>query len=102
MLFTHDGIEIIDISTNKETRIAASTSASNLRIFGNNTFWVESHEMTEPGWGPEPDILMYDVSTSLNTIVRSGIGGFEIYGNRIIWSNNSYIYMYDLSTKKDT
>jgi hypothetical protein len=38
MLFTHDGIEIIDISTNKETRIAASTSASNLRIFGNNTF----------------------------------------------------------------
>ncbi|MDQ1253008.1 MAG: hypothetical protein QG646_2150 [Euryarchaeota archaeon] len=95
-------VYLYDLSTKKEIQIATYLWESNLRIYGNMILWVESYEMTEPGWGPEPDILMYDISTGETQSIINGASNFEINGNRIVRSNNSNIYMYDLSMKKET
>jgi beta propeller repeat protein len=95
-----------DLSTQKETQITTSGSASNPCIYGDKIVYGRY------GW--EGDIYMYDLSTQKETrITTSGSASNPcIYGNRIVWqdwrdsdpymSDKDNIYMYDLSTNTET
>lgn len=103
---------IYDLSTSKATQIPTS-NAHNPSINGNKVVWES--------WGlgfNNVDINMYDLSTKkVTAITTSGVTyNPKIYGNRIVWEDdrnggavvggimtgNYDIYMYDLSTKKET
>ena len=104
-------IYMYNISTSTETQITTSGNAHNPAIYGNLVVWLD-------GRSGKSDIYMHDLSTQKETqISTSGkasiwnngfdSGGLAIYGNRIVWQENDYsgnfdIYMYNLSTQKET
>jgi beta propeller repeat protein len=101
------GIFMYDLSTNTETQITTSQSASNPHIYGDRVVYDDTRSYRNY------DIYMYDLSTKKETqITTSGSASNpRIYGDKIVWSDGRYgqdgdyysdIYMYDLSTKKET
>jgi beta propeller repeat protein len=107
---TPDGIDakigIYNISTHQDNQLSGGTGDHwDSAIYGNKIVWTNG-EPTTPLDGV--DIYMYDPSTFLGTPISTS-GKAEspaIYGNKIVWQDkrngNWNIYMYDLSTKKET
>jgi beta propeller repeat protein len=109
-------IYMYDLSTKKETQIVNSwRGVYNPAIYGDRIVWEDSRN--DDGTG-NTDIYMYDLSTKKETRITPSYEGGEdnpyqlnpeIYGNKIVWWDaRNYdlagwdIYMYDLSTKKET
>ncbi len=97
--------------TINETRITSSGSATGPSIYGDRIVWVDWRNGNR-------DIYMYDLSTSKETQIttnKSDQTDPVIYGDKIVWldmrngenTDEFYwggqdVYMYDLSTKKET
>lgn len=87
-----------------ETRTVTQRSPENLAIYDNKLVWTNYEN------NGFIDIYMYDLSAKKESRITTKSYAFLscIYGNRIVYLNNSngegrqYVYMYDLSTKKDT
>lgn len=107
-------IYMYNISTHNETQVSHSENAWNSAIYGNRIVWVDSRS-------GKSDIYMYDLSTSKETRISYSGSAFNlpgIYGNNIVWNDfrnenmsdnvpiqgivNYDIYMYNLSTNKET
>jgi len=107
-------IYMYDLSTKKETQITTNKfDQINPDIYGNKVVWQDERK---GNW----DIYMYDLSTKKETQITTNASNSErpdIYGDKIVWSDdrngkgydhdgglsgNPDIYMYDLSTKKET
>jgi beta propeller repeat protein len=111
-LYLNGDIYMYNISTSTETQITTNNSNQGYPdIYGDTIVWVDERN-------GNLDIYMYDLSTSTETQIttnESNQGGPAIYGDRIVWldGRNSGsvpddgfggfdVYMYDLSTKKET
>ncbi|RPJ64694.1 MAG: cell surface protein, partial [Alphaproteobacteria bacterium] len=110
--YSSSDIYMYDLSTSSETQITTNNSNQGYPdIYGDTIVWVDERN-------GNLDIYMYDLSTSTETQIttnESNQGGPAIYGDRIVWldGRNSGsvpddgfggfdVYMYDLSTKKET
>lgn len=96
--WTNNGvIHVYDLTTKKETAVNSS-AASHPAISGDKLVWHdESSEI--------PRLTVYDISTASKTYIIQNVDKSSIpaiYGSRIVWSANSYIYMYDISTSTQT
>lgn len=105
-------IYMYDLSTSKETQITTNGSEqANPVIYGNKIVW---EDYRNENWNEhEPtvnsDIYIYNLSTSKETQLtfnESSQESPDIYGDRIVWSDNRNgnwdVYVYDLSTSKET
>ena len=108
-------IYMYDLSTSQETQITTDRSyQKNADIYGDKIVWTDDRDEYR-----NLDIYMYDLSTSKETQITDTnvfyhINEFygkrtpAIYGDRIVWADGhnvyekSDIYMYDLSTSKET
>jgi beta propeller repeat protein len=104
---------IYDLSTSKKKQINTSEPVHGPSIYNNKIVFEAWHSGLN-----NVEIHMYDLSTKKETtITTSGVAyNPRIYGNRILWEDdrtgaawsggtmtgNYGIYMYDLSTKKET
>jgi TolB protein len=107
-------IYMYNLSANKETKITTSRLATNPAIYGDRIVWEDYRNGNEHDWDPNwnwnnPDIYMYDLSTSKETQIttdKSDQYDPDIYGDRIVWAdhrNGNYdIYMYNISTSIET
>jgi beta propeller repeat protein len=94
-------IYMYDLSTQKETRIATNESVINgPTIYGDRIIW-EDENGTLAGEG---DVFMYNVSTSKESrIIRdTTMTNIPIYGDRMVWNDDSTINLYNFSTRKET
>lgn len=96
--WTNNGvIHVYDLTTKKETAVNSS-AASHPAISGDKLVWHdESSEI--------PRLTVYDISTASKTYIIQNVDKSSIpaiYGSRIVWSANSYIYMHDISTSTQT
>jgi beta propeller repeat protein len=120
--FVNPNIYLYDLPTSKQTQITTSGAAASPAIYGDKIFWMDSRKdgkginMESPGnW----NIYMYNISTSEENQLFSNesIKMFPaIYEDKIVWmdshnggsgnywnlSGNWDIYMYNLSTRKET
>jgi beta propeller repeat protein len=97
-----------DFSTKKQTKIPTMKSSITSAIYGDKIVWLDTDTFS----GGDYYIYTYDLSTKKRTLIDKVnrlvffIDRPTIYGNRIVWSDDSNgnrdIYMYDLSTKKKT
>lgn len=99
-------IRCYDLSTQQTTDLAGHSTAWSPAIYGKRIVWTEGNESYN-----SPDIHMYDLLTSQDIwgtwISHSGKANIsDIYGDKIVWADNRSgnwdIYMYDLSTMKET
>jgi len=97
--------------TINETRITTSGSAEDPEIYGDTIVWQDNRS---GNW----DIYMYDLSTKKETQIttnKSAQTNPVVYGNKVVWLDmrngenpdeffwgGQDVYMYDLSTKKET
>lgn len=96
--WTNNGvIHVYDLTTKKETAVNSS-AASHPAISGDKLVWHdESSEI--------PRLTVYDISTASKTYIIQNVDKSSIpaiYGSRIVWSANSYVYMHDISTSTQT
>ena len=94
---TNGVIHVYDLTTKKETAVNSS-AASHPAISGDKLVWHdESSEI--------PRLTVYDISTASKTYIIQNVDKSSIpaiYGSRIVWSANSYVYMHDISTSTQT
>jgi len=87
-------IYMYNISTSMENRITTNTPAEFPNIYGDKIVWE--------------GVNIYDISTYKVTQIAKGSSAFpDIYGDKIVWQDfrngiNWEIYMYNLSTQKET
>lgn len=96
--WTNNGvIHVYDLTTKKETAVNSS-AASHPAISGDKFVWLdESSGVTR--------LTVYDISTASKTYITQDVDKNSIpaiYGSRIVWSANSYVYMHDISTSTQT
>jgi beta propeller repeat protein len=114
----NSAIYMYDITTSQETQITTDKSLqlnSDIDIYGNKIVWLDDQSNEYGNY----DIYMYDLSIHKETQITFtnvsyhinqfyGKGKPAIYGDRIVWMDghnvydNSNIYMYNLSTSKET
>ncbi|MDQ1253573.1 MAG: hypothetical protein QG646_2745 [Euryarchaeota archaeon] len=99
-------IRCYDLSTQQTTDLAGYSTAWSPAIYGKRIVWTEGNESYN-----SPDIHMYDLSSPQDRwgtwISHSGKANIsDIYSDKIVWADNLSgnwdIYMYDLSTMKET
>ena len=104
-------IYIEDFSTKKQIHTTNKSDQVNPAIYGNKVVWEDSRNGGS-------DIYIQDLSTKEETRITNNGKAYdpEIYGNRIVWTDgrnggsreygyyvgNWDIYMYDISTQKET
>jgi len=90
-------VKYYDLTTKKETAVNSS-AASHPAVSGDKLVWLdESSGVTR--------LTVYDISTTSKTYITQDVDKRSIpaiYGSRIVWSANSYVYMHDISTSKQT
>lgn len=99
------GIWMHDISTQQTTEIYSRSGyeTGHPAIYGNNVVWEGN-----PGENGFVDIYKCNLSTSKKSKISNSKKAYnpEIFGNKIVWqekhNGNFDIYMYDLSTTKET
>lgn len=96
-----------DLSTKKVTQLSTMFSPIAAAVNGNKIVWLDYYKHGEVDYY----ICVYDLSTKrtqikFNFSSREMIGMSDIYGDRIVYDTNRNgnrdIYMYDLSTNKET
>jgi len=96
--WTNNGvIHVYDLTTKKETAVNSS-AASHPAISGDKLVWHD-------GSSEIPRLTVYDISTASKTYIIQNVDKSSIpaiYGSRIVWSANSYVYMHDISTSTQT
>lgn len=97
-------IYMFDLSTHKETRITTSGSATSPDIYGNRIVWQDHGNKDYDTYS---NIYMFDLSTLQETQISTSGSAVSpaIYGDKVVWedwSNNTLIYIYDISTKTET
>ena len=98
-------IFMYDLDTHKETQVSTSGCADYPAIYGNRIVWQDYSF----GYSPS-GIYMYDLSSHKGTWLPAEFAHKpDIYGDRIVYEDNRYdmtgntdIYVYDLSTNKET
>jgi beta propeller repeat protein len=93
-------IYIYDLSTHKETYTTNKSDQINPDIYGNRVVWEDERNGGH-------DIYIQDLSTNKQIQITTSELAYKpkIYDNRIVWvdqRNRDNIYMYDLSTRKET
>ncbi len=90
-------IHIYNISTQKESKITTSGSASHPAIYGDRIVWIDSRGLS--------NLYMYNLSTSTETPLIFGVSTDSpaIYVDRLVWMNYRngipHLYMYNLSSE---
>lgn len=90
-------IRVYDLTIKEETAVRSS-AASHPAISGDKLVWHD--ESTG-----EPGLTVYDISTGARYYITKDVDSSSIpaiYGNRIVWSANSSVYMHDISTSTQT
>ncbi|WP_240664303.1 hypothetical protein [Methanosarcina sp. MSH10X1] len=100
-------VYMYDLLTKKETQITSSPDAQTYpAIYGNRVVWQDDGG-EDDGW-VNHGIFMYDISTNKKMRISPTELAYypAIYSNRIVYAStrngNTDIYIYDLSTKKET
>lgn len=95
---TNNGvIHVYDLTTKKETTVN-SYAASHPAISGNKLVWHD-------GSSGIPRLTVYDIKTRTRSHITKDVDNSSIpaiYGSRIVWSADSYVYMRDISTSTQT
>mgnify|MGYP000870971321 FL=1 len=100
-------VYMYDLSTKKETQITSSPDAQTHPVIYENRIVWQDDGGKDDGY-TNHGIFMYDIFTNKKMRISPTELAYEpaIYGNRIVYSNtrngNTDVYMYDLSTKKET
>lgn len=92
-----DIIRVYNLTTKEETAVRSS-AASHPAISGDKLVWHD--ESTG-----EQGLIVYDISTGARSYITKDVDSSStpaIYGNRIVWSANSSVYMRDMSTSTQT
>ncbi len=112
-------IFMYNLSTSKETRITTNASSQgNPAIYGDRIVWEDWRNNIPSDRIRNTDIYMYNLSTKKETQITTNPSGQwnpVTYGDKIVWEDNRNgepdeygipdsveIYMYDLSTSKET
>ncbi len=100
-------IYMYNLSTKKETQITSSlNNQRSPAIYGDRIVWED--ECGQDDDRVYFDIYVYDISTDQKMKISANGSAWDpaIYGDRIVWadcrSGNYDIYMYNLSTSKET
>ncbi len=98
VVWVDDGtIRVYDLTTKEET-VVRSSAASHPAISGDKLVWHDESNGV-------PRLTVYDISTGARSYITKDIDNRSIpaiYGNRIVWSANSSVYMRDISTSTQT
>lgn len=96
--WTNNGIiHVYDLTTKKETTVNSS-SASHPAISDNKLVWHDDSSEA-------PRLTVYDIKTGTRSHITKDIDNNSvpaIYGSRIVWSADSYIYVRDIFTSTQT
>jgi len=96
--WTNNGvIHFYDLTTKKDTIINSST-ASHPAISGNKLVWHDESSGV-------PRLTVYDIETRARSYITKDVDNSSIpaiYGSRIVWSADSYVYIRDISTSTQT
>lgn len=90
-------IHVYDLTTKKET-IVNSSAASHPAISGNKLVWHDESSKV-------PRLTVYDIKTRAMSHITKDVDNNSIpaiYGSRIVWSAESYVYMHDIPTSTQT
>lgn len=94
----NDGvIYVYDLDTKKDIAISSS-AASHPAISGSKLVWHDESTGV-------PRLTVYDLETGARSYITKDVDSDSIpaiYGNRIVWSANSSVYMRDISTSTQT
>ncbi|WP_269850935.1 TolB family protein [Methanosarcina horonobensis] len=98
VVWTNNGnIHVYNLTT-KEDVIINSSVAFHPAISGNKLVWYDESTGV-------PKLAVYDLKTGARSDVTEDVDSYSvpaIYGNRIVWSANSGVYMRDISTSTQT
>lgn len=96
--WTNNGvIHVYDLTTKKDTIVNSST-ASHPAISGNKLVWHDESSGV-------PRLTVYDIETRARSYITKDVDNSSIpaiYGSRIVWSADSYVYIRDISTSTQT
>lgn len=96
--WTNNGvIHVYDLTIKKDTTVNSST-ASHPAISGNKLVWHDESSGV-------PRLTVYDIETRAKSHIIKDVDNSSIpaiYGSRIVWSADSYVYIRDMSTSTQT
>lgn len=90
-------IHVYDLTTKKETTVRSS-AASHPAISGNKLVWHDESSGV-------PKLTVYDIKTRAMSQITKDVDKDSIpaiYGSWIVWSADSCVYVYDISTSTQT
>lgn len=96
--WTSNGIiHVYDLTTKKETTVNSS-AASHPAISDDKLVWLDESSGV-------PRLTVYDIKTRTKFHIIKNVDNSSIpaiYGSRMVWSADSYVYMHDISTSTQT
>jgi beta propeller repeat protein len=90
-------IHLYDLTNGTDTTFS-SAGASSPDIYDNKLVWRDES-------GGTPRLAVYDIPTATKSYITQNVDQFSkpaIYGNRIVWSADDNVYLWDISTSTQT
>ncbi|AKB35015.1 hypothetical protein MSSAC_0425 [Methanosarcina siciliae C2J] len=90
-------IHLYDLTNGTDTTFS-SAGASSPDIYDNKLVWRDESSGT-------PRLAVYDIPTATKSYITQNVDQFSkpaIYGNRIVWSADDNVYLWDISTSTQT
>jgi len=90
-------IHLYDLTNGTDTTFS-SAGASSPDIYDNTLVWRDES-------GGTPRLAVYEIPTATKSYITQNVDQFSkpaIYGNRIVWSADDNVYLWDISTSTQT